>query len=383
MVIAAPAFAQLPDPTKNLPNVPVPTVQVPVPTVQVPVPTVPVPVPTVQVPVPTVQVPVPTVQVPVPTPSAPQGAPPSGSGGGGGGGGGADSGGGSPTGGGSGSGGTSGGGSGASGAGSSGGGSGASGSRAGGESGSRTGTGTAKRRCSTPGACSGGTRGPRVPADVDLAGLSPSERRVVRRDRRLVETVTRARGCLDDLPAEQRRVLRLRAGVGPEPARSRASVARRLDVSVRKVARVERAGLRKLRVLAQRGRCVASVAPPTARGNAEPVASAVQPRSGGGQTADRGDGTSRRSPGTDGAAPDATPGAGGVEGATQTNLPTATTPPGSIDLLIPMIGLALAALAFLFVRTLRRQGAVTPAPEPPPAAPAGERWDEPPPGLDR
>ncbi|WP_170179494.1 sigma factor-like helix-turn-helix DNA-binding protein [Solirubrobacter pauli] len=380
-MITAPAFAQLPDPTKNLPKVPVPTVQVPVPTVQVPVPvpTVQVPVPTVPVPVPTVQVPVPTVQAPVPTPNAPQGAPPSSSGGGGGGG--TSAGGGSTTGGGSGSSGESGssGGSGSGGGSATGGGggSGSSGSAAGGGSGSRAGGEPAKRRCSTPGTCSGSTRGPSVPAGVDLTRLSAAQRR----DRRLVQTVTRATGCLDALPAEQRRVLTLRAGVGRQPARTRASVARRLDVSVRKVARIERAGLRKLRALAQRGGCVAAVAPPTARADAEPVASAIRPSAGGGRDGDRG--AARKPRRTGDVDAERTPGAGGVDGVTQTNLPAAAAPTTSLGALITALLLALAAMTLVVVWTLRRQEPATPAPEPPPAAPSGERWDEPPPGLDR
>jgi hypothetical protein len=80
------------------------------------------------------------------------------------------------------------------------------------------------------------------------------------RERRLHRTVTRLRGCLDGLPAAERRVLVLRTGLGARRARSRARVARALDVTPRRVARLERRGLRRLRGLA-RGGCGSAAAP--------------------------------------------------------------------------------------------------------------------------
>jgi hypothetical protein len=75
-----------------------------------------------------------------------------------------------------------------------------------------------------------------------------------------------------------------------------------------------------------------------------------------------------------------TPGAG-VRGATRSNLPTATAPAGGLDLLIPAILLGLAAMAFVFVRTLRREGEPTPVEVPPDEPVARPRWDDPPPGM--
>jgi hypothetical protein len=75
----------------------------------------------------------------------------------------------------------------------------------------------------------------------------------VRRERRLRQVVGRLRGCLDGLPVLERRVLILRAGVGPGDPRSRARVARATDLSTRRVARLERRGLRRLRGLARGG----------------------------------------------------------------------------------------------------------------------------------
>jgi hypothetical protein len=65
--------------------------------------------------------------------------------------------------------------------------------------------------------------------------------------------VRRLSACLDGLPALERRVLVLRAGLGPRRPRSRARVARALDLTTRRVARVERRGLRRLRGLARSG----------------------------------------------------------------------------------------------------------------------------------
>jgi hypothetical protein len=60
--------------------------------------------------------------------------------------------------------------------------------------------------------------------------------------------------CLDGLPALERRVLVLRSGLGSRRPRSRAGVGRALDLSARRVGRLERRGLRRLRGLA-RGHC--------------------------------------------------------------------------------------------------------------------------------
>ncbi len=59
--------------------------------------------------------------------------------------------------------------------------------------------------------------------------------------------------CLHVLTTRQRRVLRLRAGVGPAEPATRVEVARRLDLSVRRVRRVERRGLRVLKSAGRRG----------------------------------------------------------------------------------------------------------------------------------
>ena len=341
--VATPAWAQLP---------PIPTVQVPpVPTVQVPIPTVQVPVPTVQVPVP-----VPTVQVPIPVPTVVPEIPgvtthDGGSGGGGSSGGGGGSSGGGSTGGrrrrstgGGGS--TSGGGAAsavaaravaAASGGRSGGGSGGGGATrrrlgrwrdgrwlgGGATSGGRVGGGAAtRRRCARrqgrgarwePDAAAASSR-----AATDAASLRTATARCrsakdrgKRRDCVLRTTVKTASRCLDDLSTPQRRVLKLRAGLGAAP-RSRRGVARRLDITVRRVTRLERTGLSRLRTLTGQGACGAPVQTVAAANFAPPAPNtdaAIQPTGKGERT---GGGTKARNRG-DGAKPQGNGGTGGVD----------------------------------------------------------------------
>jgi hypothetical protein len=71
----------------------------------------------------------------------------------------------------------------------------------------------------------------------------------------LRRTVQRLRPCLGGLPTTERRVLVLRAGLGTDRTRSRAEVARMAQISRRRVARVEAAGLRRLARLARASGC--------------------------------------------------------------------------------------------------------------------------------
>ena len=77
-------------------------------------------------------------------------------------------------------------------------------------------------------------RGPRA---VTAARQPVRGELVRRRERRLRRTVTRLRACLDGLPTLERRVLVLRAGLGPGRPRARARVARVLDLSGARVRR--------------------------------------------------------------------------------------------------------------------------------------------------
>lgn len=78
-------------------------------------------------------------------------------------------------------------------------------------------------------------------------------RRDARRAARLRTVVLRRRGCLAALPEGSLRVLVLRAGIGLKQLRSRERVAAILDLSVHRVGRLERLGMRRLRQLAGHG----------------------------------------------------------------------------------------------------------------------------------
>jgi hypothetical protein len=363
--IAAPAFAQIP--TIQAP-VPVPTVQLPpVPTVRVP------PVPTVRVP------PVPTVRVPVPTPAAPAPqvpapppvteAPPPVAGNGG-------SGGSAPSG---------------------GGGGGGAAPAGGGSAPSRASAG----RSSSGGPAAGGAASAAAPSRGSSAAPraarrrapDPVRQRVERRERRLRETVVEASGCLDDLSAAQRRVLSLRAGVGAGPPRSRSRVARRLDISVRRVTRLERTGLRRLRALAKDGGCAPAAAPVAsgaaggatgAAGGAAASDGALLAATGGRESGGGSGGSGGESGGGSGGGEAPTGGVdtedegpasgGGVAGVTQTNQPAGE----SISLTIPLILLVLTLAAVLLARLLKRHmapvAAVPVDDEPAPARPVWTPW---------
>ena len=81
-----------------------------------------------------------------------------------------------------------------------------------------------------------------------------------RAERRLRRSVARVSACLDELSSAQRRVLVLRAGVGSAAPRTRSEVARRLDLRVVRVRRIERRGLRRARRLDRAGACTGAVA---------------------------------------------------------------------------------------------------------------------------
>ena len=118
----------------------------------------------------------------------------------------------------------------------------------------------------TTGGSAGDAPGAGRPAGPAGSGSPASVRRTtvrrVRRERRLRATVRRLQDCFGALSALERRVLVLRAGVGAGPPRTRFRVARRLDLSMRRVTRLERRGVRTLRRLAGAGRCGAAASRP-------------------------------------------------------------------------------------------------------------------------
>jgi hypothetical protein len=214
---------------------------------------------------------------------------------------------------------------------------------------------------------------------------------VQRRDKRLRETVAKTSGCLDDLASAERRVLTLRAGVGAGRPQSRRGVARRLDISVRRVARLENAGLRHLRRLGARGGC-APASTTVVSGATAPASAvaAVEPRDrDDGEPGGRGGGDERADSGGGGGSSGGTgtpedegppPSSGGVAGVSGTNQPSAD---GGLGLIFPLalLALALAALAVLMMR--RRSdpqpaviAAAEPDPEPEPERPVWKPWRE-------
>jgi hypothetical protein len=228
--------------------------------------------------------------------------------------------------------------------------------------------------------------------------------RIRRREQRLRETVTRRQACLGDLTRPERRVLVLRAGVGAGPPLSRTRVARRLDFSRARVARLERAGLRRLRgtctgtapsagasepVAGRPGDLVAAV-DTSGEGGAGSAGSGGSTGSAGAQRGSAGGGSAGGgSAGGDSAGGDSSGGSrGGVEGVSATHAPSSG---GGIDLAIPLILVALALAAWALTRVLRgREGAPAAAgPEEPARVPwrprlrsnmQGPGWTEHPPG---
>jgi hypothetical protein len=182
--------------------------------------------------------------------------------------------------------------------------------------------------------------------------------------------VARYGACLSGLPTRQRRVLRMRAGVGPREPASRAAVARRLDISVARVRLAERRGLRSLRRAAQEG-CGASVpggapvpgdgatADPIAGGATTVLASGTggaQGIAGDGGGGAQGDGAGGGGGASGSGGPNGADGRGssGVRGITATNPPAAGA---ADDLTVPLIVVTLVALGGLAAWGLRRRPA--------------------------
>jgi hypothetical protein len=181
--------------------------------------------------------------------------------------------------------------------------------------------------------------------------------RARKRDRELRRAVARLQGCLGRVPRAERRVLTLRAGVGIARTRSRAEVARITHLRRASVARLERRGLRHLRALGRSGACAVTpaAAPTTVAGL--PVAGPAQgggPQSGAG--AGRGQVLAERHSGT------SQPAKPESEGSTKQSIELPLGHPGSastggsssFDLTVVLIPLALALLAFVLVREVRR-----------------------------
>jgi hypothetical protein len=89
------------------------------------------------------------------------------------------------------------------------------------------------------------------------SGGSPSAKQRAASEHRLRNSAKRLSSCLGSISGFERRVLVMRAGLTGRP-QSRASTARRLRTSSRRVAIAERSSLRRLRLAARNGHCVAA-----------------------------------------------------------------------------------------------------------------------------
>jgi hypothetical protein len=103
---------------------------------------------------------------------------------------------------------------------------------------------------------SGPADAPSTRRDRIVVGGTPDHRRGRAVAQRWLEVaVAQGRQCLEDLSSGERRVLGLRAGLGPDAPLTRPEVARRLDLGVAQTGRIERRGLRRLDALVDDGAC--------------------------------------------------------------------------------------------------------------------------------
>jgi hypothetical protein len=219
-------------------------------------------------------------------------------------------------------------------------------------------SGTAVRSVATSRSSGGG--GP------DLAGASGGHARAHgaararKRDRDLRRAVVRLRSCLGRVPRAERRVLTLRAGVGIDHTRSRADVARITGLRRARVTSLEHRGLRRLRALERAGACsAASSSMTTAPGTMAtlPVSGGTPPggaaQQSGGAT-DRGQVLAERQSGSSKTTKPENEGDASPSRSLPLGRPIAAAGDGSFDFTFVLIPLALAFLAFVLVRELRR-----------------------------
>jgi hypothetical protein len=143
----------------------------------------------------------------------------------------------------------------------------------------------------------------------------------------------------------------LRAGVGAGAPRTRRAVARRLDVSVRRVTRVERSGLRRLRTLGRSNSCASTVASPAELTRETiPAGTVATAGLGGGGSGGGGAGGSAGGRSGGGGGSDTGSGSGGsgrqgIAGDFATSPPAGGAGPSGVVTWIPILLAALAALS--------------------------------------
>lgn len=124
-----------------------------------------------------------------------------------------------------------------------------------GPSGQEGGSGQGSSTSSSAGGGAGSRAGdPRLGGPRGLSQPEIRHRRAAR-ESRLRREVRRLSPCITVLSGLQRKVIIQRVGLGGQPPRSRRATAMRLDVSLRRVVRAERRGLRRLAAADRRTGC--------------------------------------------------------------------------------------------------------------------------------
>ncbi len=220
------------------------------------------------------------------------------------------------------------------------------------------GTGPAVGGGGTTGSAQAGARETGIPVRSAAAThRRPRERAERRASRRLRRAIARYGGCLQLLPPRQRRILTLRAGIGPAEPASRSRVARRLDLTPAVVRRAERRGLRALQSAGREGcasagtsRAAGAVAVRSASSLPVPatsVAGARRAADGGTQGGDSGSGGGGAEQGGERSRQGA---GGGVAGISATRPAPRSGALDGIGLLLPFLLALLAGLAVLYAR---------------------------------
>jgi hypothetical protein len=167
-------------------------------------------------------------------------------------------------------------------------------------------------------------------------------------------------GCLDGLAPRTRRVLVLRVGLGAARPHGRAAVANLLDLSVRRVTRIERRGIRTLRRLGRSTSCASAPSTGTAPTFASAGTTVAGPPTPGSlMAAATGRRDHRSAPGK---ASPSSPDTGGVlDESTDRTAPTAAAPispiatPHGSDLTVIALALALAVALAAGLLAIRRE----------------------------
>jgi hypothetical protein len=176
------------------------------------------------------------------------------------------------------------------------------------------------------------------------------------------------RSCLGSLSRPERLVLTLRAGIGAGAPRTRGTVARRLRITVHRVARLERAGLKRLRAVCG---VTAPAASTTTDAAVPPPPGSTLAQAPTETRATAKPGKPSRNPTPAASTESEGPDRGGVAGRSATNVP-APTQDGGFALWIPLLFLVCGVAGYFASRLLPARAEAAPA--------ASEHWSAPPAG---